>query len=79
MTRLDFFGIKAIQDLILAFSSKISIENSPTTRFLRQALCGFWFTSGMAALTTITIYIYIYIFFFLSGRSNKCLKEGLNV
>ena len=61
---MDFFGIKAIQDSILAFSSEISAENPPTTRFLRQALCGFWFTSGMAALTTITIYIYIYIFFF---------------
>ena len=61
--RLDFFGIKAIQDLILAFSSEISIENSPTTRFLRQALCGFWFTSGMVALTTVTIFFFLNFIF----------------
>ena len=59
---MDFFGINAIQDSILAFSSEISVENPLTTRFLRQALCGFWVTLGMAALTTITIYIYIYFF-----------------
>ena len=65
MMRLDFFGIKAIQDLILAFSSKISVENSPTTRFLRQALCGFWVTLGLAALKIVTISLFSFLFSFL--------------
>ena len=62
--RLDFFGINAIQDSILAFSSEISVENPLTTRFLRQALCGFWVALGMAALTTVTIYVFFFYFIF---------------
>ena len=62
--RLDFFGIKAIQDSILAFSSEISAENPPTTRFLRQALCGFWVTSGMVALKIVTISLFFFLFSF---------------
>ena len=62
MLRFDFFGIKAIQDSILAFSSEISAVNPPKTRFLRQALCGFWVTSGVAALKTVTIYLFFFLF-----------------
>ena len=62
---MDFFGIKAIQDSVLAFSSEISTENPPTTRFLRQALCGFWVTSGMAALKIVTISLFSFLFSFL--------------
>ena len=65
MTRLDFFGIKAIQDSILAFSSEISAENPPTTRFLRQALCGFWVTLGLVALKIVTISLFSFLFSFL--------------
>ena len=87
MMRLVSFGIKAIPDSILALASEISVENPLITSFPRQALGGFWVTSSMATLKTVTISFFFYFFeqpflfsfSFLSRRLNKCLKKGLDV
>ena len=85
--RLVFFGIKAIPNSILALANEISVENPFITGFSRQALGGFWVTSSMAALKTVTISFFFYFFeqpflfsfYILSKRLNKCLKKGLDV
>ena len=84
---LVFFGIKAIPNSILALANEISVESPFITSFSRQALGGFWVTSSMAALKTVTISFFFYFFeqpflfsfYILSRRLNKCLKKGLDV